>query len=411
MPKNKVSIPLFIAKSYFFSRKINKSINIISLISLLGVCVATAALIMVLSIYNGLDQIIKSYYDDYNPDLVIKPRTGKFMDASSAFLEDIKSTPGVTAVSKVLSENCLVEYEAKQHVAQVIGVDSNYTKTVGLDYLIVTGDQELYSPSQRAVIGANLAYRLSFNVNFLAMLKVYFPRKDVKYSLTNTKKLLNHDYIKASSVYRLSNEEKSNSLYVPFGFLQELLGADQSRLSWIALKIQDKEHIHLVQERLQNQLGDNYRVLNKFQQEEELYKLLQVEKLGIFLILSFLIIISSFSIVSAVIMLIINKRQDVKILHYLGMTDQQIKRIFFLNSVFIILGGALSGLLLGSLLCFLQEKFHLLKANGLMIDYYPVNLVFMDVLWVIVAVVGISVSISIIPVRFLSKKLLGGKGF
>lgn len=372
----------------------------------MSIAFATAALVIIMSVYNGFEKIIMSYYNKYNPDLVILPKEAKYINADSVFITNIKSVPNVEDISKQIKENCLVEFNRKQHVAEIVGVDQNYSKVAQIDSLLIKGKNELFAARPRAIIGASLARTLSLNIHFLNPIKVNFPDKDVTPSLLNTADILKFDFIKATSIYTLSNEENSNRLIVPFDFLSKLIDTKPTQATKILCNVSDKSKVNTTQSTLERVLGNQYLVQNKEQQEEELYKLLNVEKIGIYFVLMLLIFIASYSIISSVIMLIINKKSDIKILTFLGLKHSDIKKIFFLNSLFIILCGAILGVFIGSAFTLLQEHFHFIKAGGIVIDYYPVDLRSFDLFVIFGLVFTIACVISVFPVKFLTKRFL-----
>lgn len=367
---------LFIARRYLFAKKSHHVINIISLISVLGVTVGTAGLIVVLSVFNGFSDLVLSLYNSFDPAIKITSVRGKTFDPSTLDIAAIRNTEGVSGVSFTLSENALLKYGEKQHIATIKGVDTAFMKINQVEDFIVDGSPAVLENGQPfAVAGGGVAYTLSLSLTDLFnVLSVYMPKKGKPVALTNPEEAFNVMLIKPGGVFSIQQDFDSRYVLVPLDFARELM--DESKnVSAIEIGLENDADENEVRDRLKLLAGDQLKVQTRIEQHELLYKILQSEKWAIYLILSFILIIAIFNITGSLTMLILEKKKDIATLNALGAGDSLIRNIFLAEGMLITLSGAIAGMLLGGMICYLQMEFGLIKlhsGDAFLVDAYPV---------------------------------------
>lgn len=397
-----MNLPVHIAKRYLFSKKSHNAINIVSGISVAGVAVVTAAMVIVLSVFNGFEGLVISLYNVFEAPVVIKPAEGKTMDLSSIPLDEILTTPGVKGYVETLEESCLIRYRDKQYFARVKGVSDNFQELTDIDSMVVKGDAAMHvNGAPSAIIGAGVAYHLGVNVNDpINSLEVYVPKRGTRATIDPTK-AFNVKHIYATGVFSIQQDFDLSYVITPISFARQLL-EHEGRVSSIELALNSEADMESVREALQEKLGDNYVVKDRFQQNEILYKIMKSEKWAVFMILSFILMISIFNVIGSLTMLILEKKKDINILRSMGASEELIQRIFILEGVFISMIGAVAGLALGLLVCFAQIQFELVKLNGggsYIVQAYPVDVQPLDVLYVFLVVGTIGLLAAWLPVR------------
>lgn len=394
----------YIAKRYLFSKKSVNAINFISGISMLGVFVGSAALIIILSVFNGFENIVLSMYNTFSPELRIESLKGKTFDPSDTGFSSLKNDPRIVNYTEVLQEKALVRYGKSQSIAIVKGVSEGYMKgRTGLDSVISSGSFTLWNRGQdMAVIGSAIQNYLSVNLNDeFRTLDVYSPRKGGANSI-NPADEFNVRSIYPSGVFSVQ-QEFDNTMIVPIRFARELLGEDKL-ISYVEINALAGIVTEDLQKDIETLLGKSFVVKNRSQQNQLLYKILNSEKWAIFLILTFVLIIAIFNIIGSLTMLVIDKRKDIAILSSLGANNQLIRGIFFIEGMMISMLGCIAGMLAGLVFIILQQQYGFIEMSGtnLMIDSYPVGikptdfiLVFGTVLLVSLAASGISSRLSV----------------
>ncbi len=407
-----MNFPIYIAKRYLVSKKSRNAINIISIISVVGVTIGAMALTIVLSVFNGLEKLVVSLYNSFDAEIRITVKQGKNFDTNTAITDaELKKIKGVRYITHILEENALLRYNDRQSVVTIKGVDDDFAKMTGLDSMMIDGSLIFENGEKNfAVIGQGIAGALSLNLmDVNKSLQIYVPSKG-KHS-PNDPDALNQMNIIPAGVFAIQQDFDSHYIIVPLRFARELLESD-SALSAIEIGLDKGANLANIQQQIQTLCGDKYEVKNRFQQRELLYKILKSEKWAIFLILSFILVIATFNIIGSLTMLIIDKREDITILHYLGADANQIKKIFLYEGLMITLSGAIIGLLSGFIICFAQEQFGLVKLSGsgsFIIKYYPVQMLASDFLLVFLTVFLIGWFAAWIPSRQVIKKLLRAK--
>lgn len=395
----------FIAKRYLFSKKSTNAINIISGISMLGVLVGSAALILILSVFNGFETMIVSLYSSFTPELKVQPVKGKTFDPKTLHLDSLRKLPNVLSVTEVLEEKVLLRYGKGQFIGTVKGVSDDFLKNPRLDSTLQVGSFTLKNDEQNlAVIGTSVQIGLGINIrDEAAMLQIYSPRHNVTSSANPLDEFVVRN-IAPSGVFSVQ-QEFDDMVITPISFTRELLD-EPKKISYVELNLQDNANANRMQKQLQQKLGKSYLVKNRYQQNTSLYKLLNSEKWAIFLILTFVLIIAIFNIIGSLTMLVIDKRKDIAILSSLGADKKLVHRIFFFEGMLITIVGCLTGMAAGLVFALLQQKFGFVTMGGeTMVQAYPVTLKATDFLLVFITVIGISVIASGISARLSVQKL------
>ena len=405
-----MNFPFYIAKRYLFSKKSHNIINIISGISVAGVTVGTMALIVVLSVFNGFEELVKSLFNTFNPDLVITVKEGKTFNALDFPHEKIKNIPGIINYAEVVEENALLKYKTEQYIVTLKGVNEEYLVNNPLDTMLIDGDFILENNDYNyTVMGYLVAYNLGIKINdFSNPLQVYVPKR-TKRRLTSIDQSFNSGSLIPSAVFSVQQEIDAKYVIVPIRFARKLLDYTNEVTS-IEIRLDSKIDPDIIQQEVQQLTGDSFVVKNRFQQQELLYKIMKSEKWAIFIILSFILIIAVFNVVGSLSMLILDKRKDIAVLFSLGANEKLIKRIFLVEGLLISFSGAILGLVLGYLLCVLQIEYGFIKlgsdANSFIIPYYPVKLYFSDFLAVFSVVFVIGLVAAWFPVKQIANKYL-----
>ena len=398
----------FIAKRYIFAKKSHNVINIISAISAIGMAIGTAALIIIMSVYNGFDSLIRSMMGNVEPDLLITPVSGKVFVPEGEVYDWIYDQEAVASMSCVLQEQVFINYDGKQGLAKAKGVDWIYEEETPLREHLVEGEFRLHKGDiPLAAVGASLAYELGLSPRFLAPVEVYFPARDRKISTSNPFASLESIKVWPSCTFAVNADVDSELMILPIEKMRELLEYDDE-VSAIELRLTtgtgEKEAARL-QEEISARLGSGFNVKDRFQQNESLYKMMKYEKAAIYMILLFVIIIIAFNIFGSLSMLIIEKKSDIETLRSLGAQDSLIRRIFVLEGWLISLIGMGAGLVVGIAFSLLQQHLGFIKMPGhFTVQAYPIIISFSDILLTIAGVAVIGYIIAMLPTASLSRK-------
>ncbi|WP_160631095.1 ABC transporter permease [Acidiluteibacter ferrifornacis] len=400
-----MNLPLHIARKYLFSKKTKNIINIISWISMLSIGVGSLALIVVLSVFNGLQSLVESMYESFEPDIKITASKGKTIDLSLFPLEEIEQMEGVIHYSKVIEEVVGVKNGEKQCIATIKGVEESFLDMSNLDSVLVDGSAVLKSNGiNYAIVGYGIAVRLSMYLQSGENLSIYIPKRGNVSSL-NLASAFTFKQITPSSIFYINPDIDDKYIVVPLEFIQSSLDYE-NKITSLELSIASKDQLAVIQERLQQKLGDEYKVENRYEMNALLYKTNQAEKWITFMILAFILLIAAFNILSSLTILIMDKKEDIKVLRSMGASKKLIQKIFFTEGILINLIGAGGGLLLGTIICLIQQHFGILKLSGGIVEYYPVELQGLDFILILFTVILIGGLSSYLPVKVLTKKLL-----
>ncbi len=404
-----MQLPLFFARRYLVSKKSHNLINVISLISVGGLSVGTLALIVVLSVFNGFEEVIKSLYNSFNPDLKITAATGKTIAYGSFPANEIAVFPGVTHLFETVEEDVLLRYNDQQFIARIKGVPKDFSKASKMGDLTISGSFVLEEgDTDFAVAGAGIAWHLGINPNNLSrFITIYVPKRGNASSF-QFNNAFNSGVLHPTGVFSVQQEFDERYVFVPLRFARELLEYTDEVTS-VEVSIADPALSDAIQKKIQQALGEDFVVENRFQQNRALFKVLKSEKTIIFLILVFILLLSSFNMIGSLSILMIEKNKDMAVLNSLGATPKLISRIFLIEGILITTVGSLLGLALGYFIIFLQQEFGLLSLGGgegsFVIESYPVRMVLSDFFLVFFTVLAVGYFATWYPVRLLAPRL------
>lgn len=403
--------PLFIACRYLFSRKRFGAINIISGISVLGVAFGTAALLCTLSVFNGFRDLIGGLYTTFDPQIEVVPAQGKFAAADDPALAKVKAHPQVEASSMCLEDHALILFRGRPTVITLKGVDDQYDRVTGIRSILYgQGSYKLHAADVNyGIPGIGLAAAMG-GIDY-GTLQICAPRKGERVNMANPTESFNADDLSSAGVCFDVRQRKydENYLISSLAFAQSLF-EQQGCITGLELKLKPGADAERVKQELQALAGPRYRMLDRLEQQQEIFNVMNIEKAMAYLFLTFILLIACFNIIGSVSMLIIDKRHDVETLRHLGASDRFIFRIFLYEGRFIAVIGAVAGTLLGAGLCWVQQTFGLLKlgasSGNFIVDAYPVSVHLADVLLVFATVIAVGFVSVWYPVKYLSRKFL-----
>ncbi len=384
-----MNLPLFIAGRYFWAKKSTNSINIISGISGAGIFVGTAALIIILSVFNGFEKIAISMFGSFSPDLLISPIHGKVFNPDSAKFKKLESNPKIGWSIQVLEEKALLKQNQSQYIATLRGLDSAFSKTHALDSLIVDGKMILQDKALNyCVLGAGVQARLSSSVHSMEPISVFAPQKNQGNDHSLAMEDFNREEIYSAGVFSAGEDYDEHLVLVPIRFMRKLLHEPKS-ISAIQLYLKKDANVKEVQRGIENKLGSQYRVQDRFEQNEVLFKVLNSEKWAVYLMLTFVLAIAVFNIMGSLTMLVIEKKRDISILSSMGASQGTIQSIFLAEGMMISLIGTLLGLFIGYLFSILQIKYGFItigESHSFAVNSYPIVIKPLDYLYVFLTV-------------------------
>lgn len=404
-----MNVPFYIARRYLFSKKSHNAINIISMVCVCGVVIATIAVVCALSVFNGFNDLVAGMFSSFDPELKISPRTGKVFDPTTAEFQKVKQLPDIAYFGEVLQDNALVRYHDRQDIAIIKGVDDNFSHLTQIDSILIDGSFILKDEvADYATLGVGLSSKLGAKPGFASPLEIYVPKRDEKVNLSNPASSFNQEYAYIGGVFLINQQVYDEGyMILPLSLVRQLLKYDKE-VSSIELKLADGADISSVRKQIKVILGDQFTVQDRYEQQEASFKMMQVEKWMTFLILSFILAIALFNVVGSLSMLMIEKKDDVRTLRNMGASDSLIRRIFLFEGWMISGFGALIGIVIGLVLCLLQQTYGIIKlgqtAGAFIIDAYPVRVIFTDLLTAFITVAAIGFMAAWYPVHYLGKK-------
>ena len=401
-------LPFYIARRYLVAKKSHNVINIISAISAAGMAIGTAALVIIMSIYNGFDSLIKTMMSKVEADLVIVPAHGKTFVPEGEVYDWIYEQEEVKNMCCVLQEQVFISYDGKQSLCQAKGVDWVFEDETPLKDYIRNGEFKLHKGDiPMASIGSGLAWEMGINPRFLSPIELYFPSRTRKISLSNPAASIESIKVWPSSIFSISQDVDSDLLILPIEKMRELLEYDDE-VSAVEIRVVESagdDRIKSLQKEISARIGSDFRVKNRFQQNESLYKMMKYEKAAIYMILIFIIIIIAFNIIGSLSMLIIEKKEDIGTLRSMGATEATIRKIFSLEGWMISLSGLAIGLIFGIGFSLAQQHWGFIKMPGsFIVQAYPIILSWSDILLTIVGVAVIGYITALIPIATFLKK-------
>lgn len=407
-----MNLPFYIARRYLFSKKKHNAINIISAISVCGVALATLALVCTLSVFNGFQDMVAGLFTAFDPELKITIREGKVFDGQDERIRAIRTLPEVSVFTETLEENAMVQYKDRQTMAVIKGVEDNFEDLTAIDSILYgAGDFLLHdSIVDYGVMGIELVSTLGTGIQFVDPLQIYTPKRNVKVNMANPASSFNMDYLFSPGAVFVVNQQKYDSRYIltSLDFVRRMLDYT-SEVSAVELRLKPDASLSSVKSKIASMLGDKFLVQDRYEQQADVFRIMEIEKLISYLFLTFILMIACFNVIGSLSMLILDKKEDVVTLRNLGADDRLIQRIFLFEGRLISLFGALIGIVLGLGLCFIQQKFGLITLGGgggqFIVDAYPVSVHFWDVVLVFVTVLSVGFLSVWYPVRYLSKRL------
>lgn len=401
----------YIARRYLLTKRSHHAINIISGIAITGVAVATAALVCILSVFNGFQDMVSDLFTAFDPELKIVPAEGKFMKADSPEFRELRKNPNIITYSEALEDNALLTANNRQVMATIKGVDDNFEDMIDFKRIKYgDGVYELHADVlEYGILGINLLGSLGLGTDFSTPIQVYAPRGGEHIDLNDPSESFNMDELYSPHVGFSVKQTKYDAHYVltSLRFTRNLFER-KGMVSSIELQTKAGADIDKVKKEIQKQLGDKYKVLNRYEQQEDTFKIMQIEKLMSYIFLVLILVIACFNIIGSLSMLIIEKKSDAVTLRSLGASDRQIADIFMVEGRLIALMGAVLGIVIGVVLCYIQQKYGVIRfghsAGSYIIDAYPVNIHIMDIIIIFITVVIVGFISVWYPVRHLSKK-------
>jgi len=403
-----LKLSFIIAFRYFFTKRKKSAVNIISNITLSGISITVAALVIILSVFNGFEKVILDMYNNFDPHLKIYPIKGKtfnYNDIKHHLSEDIS----IKDYSVVLEEKFLLEYNNKKIMCIVKGVDSNYSSVVKTEKIIKEGRyfSDTLSDFQKDVVilGSVISYELDIDINNpFSYIKLLCPKKSSNY--IRDKSDIIETLFSPIGIFSVQADYDNSYLIVPIGRLQKILNVD-SQCTFIEIMLHNENELEEFKNKIIKVLGNDYIVKTRIEQHDFLYKLLNSEKLVVFLILVFILIISSFNIISSLTMLMIEKKNDIYTLSDLGSNKRQIENIFLINGLLSVFCGTIIGIIIGVSFCIIQEKYGIISMHGnFIVDSYPVKILLSDIYKIFFTVSIIGILVSYYPAKVLTNKFL-----
>lgn len=407
-----MNLPFKFARRYIFSKKSTNAINIISGIAVVGIAIGSMALIVIMSVFNGFEGFLSGLIGSFKPDVRITPVEGKVFVPDSSKLYRLRALEGVEAVSQTLEEIALLEYDNIQNIGNIKGVDAHYQQVTAVDTNLKKGQEYRVYDSLRhthyAVIGAALEYTLNINIGqaFNRPMTVYMPKRTGRMSNSPTRKPFKKRQVYPSAVYAIQQSEYDNYAITNLAFVQDLTSYKNGEISALEVQLSAHSSETVTLTAIREIMGDAFEVKNRYQQDEAMYNVTQMEKYIAYLIIAFTLVLVAFNMVGALWMLVLDKKKDIATLKAMGATNQLIRRIFLAEGILLSLLGLGLGCLLATVLCVLQQQFGLVRLSGsgdFIIDAYPVEMRFNDFLLVIVTVLAIGIAAAWIPAQRASR--------
>ncbi len=404
-----MNFPFYIAKRYLFSKKSHNAINIISGISVCGVALATLALVCTLSVFNGFHDLIASFFTHFDPDLKVEATKGKTFVPDSAFVASIEDVPGVEVVSMTLEDDAMAKYKDQQAMVTIKGVDDNFQALTHIEEVLYGNPEfKLYDPiADYGIMGIRLMQLLGTGIQPFDPIEVYAPRRDGRVNMSNPMANFRREkFYSPGTVFNINDARYATSYIITsMDYARRLFGYT-AEVSAIELRLQPDADVGQVKRAVASVVGDAFTVKDHYEQQAATFKVVEIEKFISYLFLCFILMVACFNIISSVSMLILDKRDNADTLRSLGATEGLISRIFIYEGNFIALIGAFVGLVLGIILCLLQQQFGIIGLGGdgqFVVDAYPVRVEFQDIVLVFFSVLVVSALSVWLPIRLLNR--------
>ena len=405
-----MNLPLYIAKRYLFAKKKHNAINIISAISVCGVALATLAMICTLSVFNGFHEMVEGLFTAFDAPLKITASQGKVFSKEDGRIQQIISMPEVETAMPTIEENALVQYKDKQLMVTIKGVDDTFTQITDIDSILYGRQQFLLQEEgvDYGILGMGVASSLGTGLQFVDPLLVIAPKQHVRVNIANPGAAFARGYLHSPGSLFLVNQEKYDTQYIltSMDFARQLLGY-RDEVSAMELKLKQGTNERRVQARMREVLGKDFQIQNRFEQQADVFRIMEIEKFISYLFLTFILIIATFNVIGSLSMLIVDKREDAETLRNLGASNKLIERIFMFEGWLIAAYGAIAGIVMGVILCLIQHYFGIISlGNNFIVEAYPVSVHLTDVLLIFITVLAVGALSVIFPVKYMSKKLM-----
>ena len=406
-------VSFFIARRYLFSKKSTHAINIISGISAIGVAVATMAMVVVLSGFNGFSDLVASFFTTFDPQLKVIPAIGKMAPADDPLLMQIRALPEIEVATETVEDNALAVYNGKQAMVTVKGVEDNFDSLTNIRSILYgDGDYDLHIANlQYGIIGIRLAQELGTGVRWRDYLHIYAPQREGQLDLTKPEDSFTKDSLLSPGVLFQVKQAKYDKAHIltSIAFARGLFNR-QGELSALELRLKAGENVQSVKRKIEKIVGDKYKVADRYEQQEDTFKIMQIEKFFAYAFLTFILLVACFNIIGSLSMLIIDKKDDVQTLRSLGANNKQIRQIFLLEGRLISFAGAIIGIVIGLFLCLLQQQYGIVRlgdgSGSFVVDAYPISVHPWDVVLIFLTVVIVGWIAVWYPVKAISKRLL-----
>lgn len=411
----RLNLPFFIARRYLFSKKSTNAINVISIISMVGVAVATKALVIVLSVFNGFHDLVASFFTNFDPQLEVVPVKGKVAAADDAVFMKIRQLPEVDMASECVQDQALAFYNGQQAMVNIMGVDDNFARMTRIQKILYgDGDFSLQAANlEYGVPGIRLAQTLGMGARWDGFLKIYAPQREGQLTdmASPADGFVTDSLISPGVVFSVNQAKYDRDYLITSIAFARRLFFRQGMVSKLMVKLKPGTDLDAAKRKIKNLAEGRFNVLDRFEQHADTFRIMQVEKVLAYLFLSFILVVACFNIIGSLSMLIIEKKKDVQTLRNLGATDRTLTRVFLFEGRMISALGAVVGILLGLLLCWLQQEFGLVpmgdSSGTFVVNAYPVSVHYSDVLIVFITVLAVGWAAAWYPVRYMSRRLLG----
>ena len=407
-----MSFPFYLARRYLFSKESTNAIDVISAISVIGVAVATMAMVIVLSVFNGFRDLVASFFTNIDPQLKVVPVMGKTAPADDPILTKIKANAHVAVATECVEDQALAIYHGRQSMVTVMGVEDSFRQLTDFDQVLRgDGDFMLHAANlQYGILGVRLAQNLDMGYDWDGFLSLYAPMREGQYDPMVSPGFVVDSVMSPGVLFNvMQGRYDKGYIIVSIEMARNLFG-QQGRLSSLELRLKPGCNVGSAKKQLAQLAQGRYKVLDRYEQQADTFKIMNIEKLMAYLFLTFILVVACFNIISSLLMLIIDKKNDVVTLRNMGATNHQITQIFLFEGRLISLMGALLGIGIGLLLCGLQQQFGLVSLGGgagtYIVDAYPVSVHYIDVLFIFLTVIAVGWLSSWYPVRYMSKRLL-----
>lgn len=411
----RLNLPFFIARRYLFSKKSTNAINVISIISMVGVAVATMALVIVLSVFNGFHDLVASFFTNFDPQLEVVPVKGKVAAADDAVFMKVRQLPEVEMVSECMQDQALAFYNGQQAMVNIMGVDDNFARMTRIQKILYgDGDFSLQAANlEYGVPGIRLAQALGMGARWDGFLKIYAPQREGQLTdmASPADGFVTDSLISPGVVFAVNQAKYDRDYLITSIAFARRLFFRQGMVSKLMVKLKPGTDLGAAKRKIKDLAEGRFNVLDRFEQHADTFRIMQVEKVLAYLFLSFILVVACFNIIGSLSMLIIEKKKDVQTLRNLGATDRTLTRVFLFEGRMISALGAVVGILLGLLLCWLQQEFGLVSmgdsSGTFVVNAYPVSVHYSDVLIVFITVLAVGWAAAWYPVRYMSRRLLG----